>query len=93
MSVQNGSKRAENRNIERRLKFPLVVEKLQVVEEPTRVSYCTNLSRSASNSGKSFKIQFNLYLSLMYGSGNGTIFCEHVTRSSSQLLNHIQGWY
>ena len=42
MSVQNGSKRAENRNIERRLKFSLVVEKLQVVEEPTRVSYCTN---------------------------------------------------
>ena len=31
-------------------------------------------------------IQFNLHLSLMYGSGNGTIFCEHVTRSSSQLL-------
>ena len=59
MSVQNGSKRAENRNIERRLKFSLVVEKLQVVEEPTRVSLY-QLSRSASNSGKSFKIQFNL---------------------------------
>ena len=42
MSVQNGSKRAENRNIERRLKFSLVVKKLQVVEEPTHVSYCTN---------------------------------------------------
>ena len=42
MSVHNGSKRAENSNIERRLKFSLVVEKIQVVEEPTHVSYCTN---------------------------------------------------
>ena len=49
MSVQNGSKRAENRNIERRLKFPLVVEKLQ---EPTSVSYCTNSLEALQTLGK-----------------------------------------
>ena len=42
MSVQNGSKRVGNRNIERRLKFSLAVEKLQAYEEPTHVSCCTN---------------------------------------------------
>ena len=52
MSVQNGSRRAENRNIERRLKFSLVVEKLQVVEEPTRVSYCTNSLEALQALGK-----------------------------------------
>ena len=83
----------ENSNIERRLKFSLVVKKLHVVEEPTRVSCCTNSLEALQTLEKSFKVQFNLYLSLMYVSGNGTIFCEHVIRSPSQLQNHLQGGF
>ena len=52
MSLQNGSKRAENSNIERRMKLSLVVEKLQVIEEPTLVRYYTKSLEALQILGK-----------------------------------------